>query len=217
MKEKLYSKEYFDIYGISLLKINNILEDNYLLALILPIAEKYLRITLTALRTEARHFLSSFKFKDYCGETYLKHGNVINKRLTNKYIYNYNKNILKNHNITSKRGYRKNLSLEILSEIFKNGIWLNQYGGYQWHIICKLALELERYIKYQNMNKLIFIIDRLNDTEHNNALYLESCCSFNFKDISYDRGGMGEPDLFLKCSPEIRKLGYKYRVMNIKN
>ena len=192
--ERLNKTDFFDVYGISLLEKDHIEEDNYLLALLLPIAEKYYNITLYALRSECRYFLSSFEHDEF-SENY-----------GNKKYYEKNRKILQKRKIKTKVGYRKKLSLELILEMFKKGNWANRYGGDVWADICQECINLKKAIDKLNLRQILSSIDRLNDLEHNNALYLTTYSTFNLE-YSLDYKSLAkEEEIFKYCSYDVQKL-----------
>jgi len=163
-------------------------ETNYLLALILPIATKYLDITTYALRSECRYFMSRIDYYHYSNAK------------------EYNKKILEKRGIKHHRHYRKNLTLSIMLDMFYNGKWEKDYGGRAWGDICQAGIELNIAIKNLNLKQILEWIDILNDLEHNNALYLQTYSTFDLPNsLGYKR--YSEPaKIFKYCSYDIQKL-----------
>jgi hypothetical protein len=188
--EKLNKSDFYDVYGISLLEKNHVEENNYLLALLLPIARKYINITTYALRAECRYYFSQCDFYSF---THAKRKNL---------------KLLEKRKIEPKYGYRKKLTLNIMLDMFNKGSWSIGYGGHAWGEICKTCIDLKREVDTLNLRRILLYIDRLNDLEHNNALYLRSYSTFNLEEALLQKGYSYtcEEDIFKECSSDIQKL-----------
>jgi hypothetical protein len=90
--------------------------------------------------------------------------------------------------------------------LFLNGHWAAEYGGVAWAKIAREANGLEVAIANKDINKILYSIDRLNDLEHNNDLYLRQYSTFNFNDTSQDREFYEPVDIFNRCSESVREL-----------
>lgn len=182
--KKLTRTEFFDVYGISLLL--NKVEESYLLALIWPIAKKYLNITLYALRAELRYFKKGGSEKDGVD------------------LKNWNCKLLKKKKINNWRKERLNLSIKDIIYLFDKGKWEYNYGGKAWTNIAYTCEDLQNVIQKKNLKQIILLIDRLNDLEHNNNLYLEDYSTFNLKYYLEEKKNKNTIKQF--CSKEIKKL-----------
>jgi len=151
---KLSHREFFSVYAISLLEMNNMVDKTELLVYLLPIAEKYLFITNKAIRHELKHTNS-------CGR------------------YTYSKTKRKKWYIPNLKKFCRECSLEDALKIFHRDSWAEEYGGIAWAEITKEAINLKKAVEQENLKKIILYIDRLNDLEHNTNLYLEEFCNFN--------------------------------------
>lgn len=60
--------------------------------------------------------------------------------------------------------------------------WADQYGGTAWVDICKTCIDLQIFRK-KDLKLTLLYIDRLNDLEHNNDLYLIPRCSFILEEL----------------------------------
>lgn len=192
--QKLNKTEYFSVYGLELLSNYTEANKKYLLELLLPIAKKYYKITNQAVRSELRHLFGA------CGEW----EESIQERK------DYNLELFKKLKI--KKFQRKKIDLSIIEKNFNNGSWLSNYGGKSWGKICAECIELKNAIEKKNFKDIIFHIDRLNDLEHNNALYLVSYTTFDFEVVSYDRTTIKVDCLFKSCSEEIQWLAKEYYI-----
>lgn len=202
--EKLRKVEFFDVYGISLYEMreDRTLSNKYLLSLLLPIAKKYIEITLYALRSELRYFLSGGARWEYNGWQGIRYQRNENR------VRIFNKKILEKNRIKNWRLSRKKLSLDKIIILFSKGDWIDGYGGEAWKnisIACK-TLELEIYNNNNNITKICQAIDRLNDLEHNNAFYLWNYTSFNLREALDYKSEKNKTYIFSHCSDAVREL-----------
>ncbi len=193
--KKLTHLEFFTVYGISLLEAKAEEHDReYLAGLLTPQAEKYRDITLYALRSELRHFL--------CGGADPNGGGIA--------IENRQANLDLLHKLkkTWGRSTRNLLSIDEIIILFKDGAWEVQYGGNPWEDIAKVCKKLIDSLPATrfNLKKVITHIDRLNDLEHNNSLYLVTYSTFNLED-ALDIKRIVAPDELIKyCSSELQRM-----------
>lgn len=194
--QKLGRKELFDVYGISILSTKPVIDKSWLLVLLLPIAEKYVNITMHAMKVELRHFPHGVELSHVCGnEQY------------NLYLKD-NLRLLKILGIKNWKKDRLKLSIENIIKIFERGNWHVEYGGAAWYKIAIGCLTLQKAIKEKRLEKILAAIDRLNDLEHNNAKYLEDHCntSCSYEYLCEIKSEASEADLISECSSEIKKL-----------
>jgi len=185
---KLTTSNFYDVYGISLLSEKTDLSDKYILSLLLPIAEKYVNITLHAMRCELRYFKRGTE------------SNIVSEPLER------NIDILKQLNVKNWKKERLTLNIEKILRCFSAGDWNSEYGGEKWANICKNCIELESYIKLKDIPKICQAIDYLNDLEHNNACYLKDYCTFNLEMALDFKWNCEEQDIFRNCSDGVREL-----------
>jgi hypothetical protein len=179
---KITLKEFYSVYGIELLSSFTNTDKKWLLILILPIAEKYLKHTKKACQHEAFHFGDNSE----CDE---KHNAELVKRL----------------NIENKK--LKDITLKECYALFMEGDWPDsEYGGEAWGIITKTAIELETAIEKNNLSKIILSIDKLNQLEHNNDLYLSEYVTFNLIEHLEYKFYNDEKYILKECPLEIKKL-----------
>ncbi len=127
-KRRLTQQEFYTTYGVSLLfdKVEQV--DQLLLTSCLQtVADRYLDITLYALRDELRHFITG---SDDTGEEVEDNLDLLAA-----------KSIPTMFNST----VRASLDVDTIIELFDKGAWCDQYGGDAWADIgraCKDLLEL---------------------------------------------------------------------------
>ncbi len=182
--EKLTMCEFFDVYGISLILYKDI-HNKYCQYRLLELADKYIKITKQALRAELRHLL---------GAGGLRPDN--NRELLDKMnLYtNWKERRLK---VTSKQALK----------LFRAGNWTYDYGGKAWTEIAETIIKLENYRKELNYNYICSYIDRLNDLEHNNALYLQTYSSFNLEEALDFKAEALPVNIFYNCHSDIADIG----------
>jgi len=185
---KLNRTEFYDVYGISLLEMDKSIERSELLIYLLPIAEKYLQITERAIRSELRHY---------------------NMRAERNDEWNYIKRTKKEGYIKNLKEYRKKCTLEQAVILFKDRKWAKEYGGKKWGNIAYEAIGLRDAIKRDDLKKILYFVDRLNDLEHNNALYLASYTTFSLETALYNKCEATPEEIIKECSYEIKKLYHK--------
>jgi hypothetical protein len=190
--KKLTKKDFFDVYGISLI-LNETRDSKtvqYLIFILEPIVKTYLDVSYFAIRAELRYF---------------RHGT---HRLNVTSVNEENVALLKKLGIKNWRTGRTKLSLKDAEFLLHMGEWDNQYGGEQWVRICRAVERLEGLlpITEQNIRKVISAVDYLNDLEHNNALYLDQYSTFFLYDALQDKGLCSESELIAKCSKDIRDI-----------
>jgi len=181
----LKKSEFYDIYVISLLMNKG--HDDILLPFILLIAKKYLIITNWAVRKEVNHI---------CDGT-------LNDEIWLKELV-FNKKLLKNMNVLTKNSNLiKDITLEQIFCIFQKCKWSCDYGGKRWAKITEKCIELKELIKNPNLNELVICLDQMNDLEHNNELYMNSFCSFNFLLALDDKFKIKPSKIINKCSKKV--------------
>jgi hypothetical protein len=91
-------------------------------------------------------------------------------------------------------------------EMFRKGKWADAYGGNAWGNICKAGIDLKQAVNSLNLRQILLYIDRLNDLEHNNALYLGQYSTF-YLEMALDlKQNADENEIFSECSYDIQKL-----------
>jgi|GEM_PF-6834279 len=201
-KEYLSATEFFDVYGISLLANKPVIDRNWLLVLLIPIAQKYVRISNQAIQSELKeHFLDG-GYNDQGQYEMAKKTIFKNRRLLKK--------------LKLKNEWKsKTLLTDITIKLFRFGHWADMYGGYHWVNIAEAVKQLELYLEKNNLNKILVAIDRLNDLEHNTSKYLSEyfsdyktlSASQNFFEYVCDfKSFCSNDELIEKCSKEIKKL-----------
>ncbi len=186
----LSSSEFHTTYGISLLAdVVESPDKAFLVALLQPVAEHYRDITLYALRVEVRHV----KEATDDGEKFLRKLGI--------------------KDFTAE--VRHKLELDALIQLFTKPEWIDDYGGDAWGEIAKTCKVLESLLPVTKMNltKVISSIDRLNDLEHNNALYLSEYSEFDLLDAleTKARKDVEARTIFSKSCPDVRKVASAYR------
>lgn len=189
---KINLSEFYDIYAISLIA-NTYHDKSELLVYLLPIAEKYISITTKACQEEMNHLFDSYTFEP-----------SVDKQTIKKY-YKQNKDLL-----NQKKFNPKKLSLKSLSELFFAGNWDIGYGGEAWGKIAEECINLKKATKQNNLLKIIFYLDRLNQLEHNNDLYLSDFTTFNLKDHLDCKFKCHDEFILNTSSKEIKKLYTKH-------
>lgn len=198
---KLTRKQFYTVYGVSLLAEKAQDSDlEYLAGILNPIAQRYADITACALRSEIRYF-----------------------------SYGYNTNgfgtpgdrIDRNMELASRLNLRpldwvgagsKSLKIDDIIIMFNEGYWGGGWGGKAWGRIATAQRGLLNVLPStrSNLKQVVMSIDRLNDLEHNNALYLQSYCCFDLSDALQAKYG-GTPEVVLKyCPPEFQKMYREY-------
>jgi len=180
---KLTKKEFYDIYGISILDNIGFQDKSWLLILLLEVAQKYYDITYYALGSELRHFFPHCFSAD-------------------------SKKFLRRVRISKKtwKENRRDLSLTKIYQIFNSGRWIGKYGGEAWANICLACIELKNAINSKEIKRICMAIDKLNDLEHNNSLYLNTYTTFNLDYSLYHKASCQEEEIFENCSDEVHKL-----------
>jgi len=183
MIEKLKKKEFFDIYGISLL-IHKGINNEVINERILYIAKKYIDITNYAVRSELR---------------YANTGGL--SIMSERTVWKTDKKYIKNLHQT-----RKQLSLEKIIKLFDDDSrWHHQYGGHAWANITEALIQLKKWYEKEDIIKILSLIYYLNDLEHNTKLYLQNYCSFDLqRALNYKRDSI-EKHIFMKCSYNIQR------------
>jgi competence CoiA-like predicted nuclease len=190
---KITISEFYDIYTISLMA-NNYYDKSELLIYILPIAEKYIEITKSACKKEMKHLFDSydgFEHSDCERESNYK----FNTKLINKIQKDYNIKLLK---------------FKELRDLFYDGKWSLGYGGEAWGDIVDECIKLKKAVEKNNLTDILLYLDRLNQLEHNNALYLSDFTTFVLKDHLDNKFDCSIEDLLKYNSNEIKKLYKKY-------
>jgi len=193
---KLKKAEFYDVYGISLLYNNLTLEkgNEYLLNLLLPLAQKYFDITYQALGAELRHFVYGSPHDDINDDIKNQPGYSVVHAITN------NRRLLRILKIKNFYKIRKQLSLQKIYRIFSDGYWCAGYGGHRWGEICLAAINLQNSLKTNKVPKICQAIDALNQLEHNTSLYLQQYCSFCVFDALDGASDEDVNSIFLRCS-----------------
>jgi hypothetical protein len=195
LQQKLHVKEFYDVYGISLL-VDKVCDYDleFLCDILNPIAEKYVNITLDAVRRELR-------YSNYGGDSRFDYRNL---------RWNKNKKILSSYKIRNIRSKetRFRIDFELAIKLYTELEWESSYGGEAWADIAIAGNNLSKILpvtKY-NIKSIVSAIDKLNDLEHNNALYMSENCSFKFNSALDDKYSCDEKSIFRKCSKEIRDI-----------
>lgn len=193
--EKLTKTEFFDVYGISLILACNTVKEStkkYLVELLSPIAQKYLDITLHAVRTELRYFRRGSHSKGDYAE-----------------IKPENLDLLKELGISNWKAGRNKVSFVQASRLFYEGEWERHiYGGEAWGDIADEGELLRTLlpVTVSSLKKVVNAIDRLNDLEHNNSLYLAQYSTFDLLCALEFKMECNSKALIEKCSKDIRDI-----------
>jgi len=112
--------------------------------------------------------------------------------------------------IIDRENINKELSVRIYKTLFKELTWDEQYGGKAWYDICLLW---ERLNQEENMNKIIFLIDRIFDIEHNTNVLLTKLSKYrewikNALDLKYNVRNVREYEKY--SSENVVKLILRY-------
>lgn len=196
---KLTKSEFYTTYGISLLadKVEGA-DQEFLAVLLQEIAERYRDITLYALRDELRHFVRGAAEEDTGGDYEEENLATLSKRGIST---DFNSKV------------RESLDIDTIIYLFAHGVWECEYGGKAWEKIAKTCKELMGTLpatRY-NLKKVAADIDRLNDLEHNNDLYLSEYCTFKlYLHLEY-KGESTPRQIFADSSSDIQKLAKEYR------
>lgn len=190
---KLNKTDFFDVYGISLLNKKLDLSDDYVISLLLPIADKYFQVTYQALTAELRYFLNG-------GQS----GNIGWKDLP--FYQDNNRTVLKRMKIKNWKTHRKQLTISQIYRCFHEGEWEGGYGGEAWANIALACKGLQNVITGKNIEYICLAIDRLNDLEHNNSLYLATYTSFNLYEALEYKVLATEAEILRKCSCGVQEL-----------
>jgi hypothetical protein len=189
---KLTKKDFFDVYGISLILKETRCSKTvqYLIFILESVVQKYIDVSYYAIRAELRYF---------------RHGA---HRVNVSGVNEDNVDLLKKLGIKNWRTQRTKLSLKDAKFLFEMGDWDDQYGGGQWANICRAVARLEALlpITEQNVQKVISAIDYLNDLEHNNALYIDQYSTFFLVDALDNKAECSESEILAQCSPEVRTI-----------
>lgn len=200
---KIRKKEFFTVYGISLLlRKANESDREYLVGFLAPVAEKYLQITEWAVRSELRHLVGYGLIEEIRNAT---------SDCTN--WYEAKKWIKAKYGITVwNYSVRRFIHLQKAVELFERPNWDYQYGGEKWANIAKACFVLKETLPVTRLNleKVIIAIDRMNDLEHNNSLYLASFCTFNLEDALDSKYQDEEQQIINKCLSELQKIYRDY-------
>jgi hypothetical protein len=191
--EKLTWCEFYDVYGISLI-LEKDPTNRYCQSRLLELADKYIKITNYALRCELRHFIDG----GYCGH----------RRSKGYYVEDLNNFVLQ------KLGLKVNWSrkrLKLTSSqawmLFLKGTWAYSYGGRKWGKIARACEELESARRYSSYKLILERIDRLNDLEHNNALYLKDHTTFDIQEHLTRKAIANPLQIFDNCHSDIKDIG----------
>lgn len=190
-KNKIYLSEFCTIYLISLIA-QTYNDKSELLVYLLPIAEKYIEITKIACQGEMFHLFDSFNFNP-----------AIPSHITEEH-YKYNEKFLSK--IQRKKFQPKKLTLKELTYLFNEADWEDGYGGYLWANIAQECINLKQAVKKLNLNNILFYLDRLNQLEHNNNLYLEDFTEFDIKTWLNIKFSCSDTMLLNYCSKEVKKI-----------
>jgi len=190
--KKLTKIEFFDVYGISLLlkETTDSKIINYLAWILNSIAQKYYEISKFAVISELRYFRRG-------GGSWIK-----------KEFSETNLKLLERLKIKDWRK-RKQITLEQAEILLNEGEWdEGTWGGMAWLDICRTVLKLKTYLPVtkDNINKVLIVIDRLNDLEHNNNLYLVNYCTFDLEIALNDKASYNQQFIMNKCSKEIKQI-----------
>lgn len=192
-KKKLNLNDFYDVYGISLLMMYEIDTQtrNFLLYILKQVGKKYINISLHALTAELRYFRTGGAQIFFSIEP-------------------ENENILHKKNLRKNWGKkRKLLSIDDIKYLFKYGMWQSEYGGRAWYNIAIAVEKLMKSLETDNVVDIVSKIDRLNDLEHNNALYLNQYTTFDLS-AALDNKKYRDKTLLTYCSKEIYKIGVRF-------
>lgn len=196
----LRKPEFYTIYAASILDRVVDEEDRKILAWILyPIAEKYRNITLHALRAELRHYnrYGERNCHEQCRRNTLKLIGIDAPILTSR--------------------IRRTISPDAIIRVFSSADWFWQYGGKPWADIGRAYKVLEHLLPPKSrgvdVRRTVLALDRLNDLEHNTALYLASYCTFDLTRALWHKAWTMTTQRYIidRSTREIKKLAWKYR------
>jgi len=151
-----------------------------------------LEITLYAVRAELRYFRRGRY--NHCNAEDIVDENV---------------DMLKELGIKNWKLERKKLSFKDATWLFKEGTWESGvYGGKAWGDIAEAGSKLESLMPVTvfTMDKVIMALDRLNDLEHNNNLYLAQYTSFNLGEALDQKADSEPSDIIRRCSDQVRSV-----------
>jgi hypothetical protein len=201
---RLNKKEFFDVYVASMLLDDLSKNDKRFLAdCINDIAQKYVDITLFAVRAELRYALyGGTKGYSYC-KTAIARGER-NARILETLGIDPNK--IRNKKERQKFNFAK------AATFFSKGEWdKGVYGGKAWAQVARVGLRLQKALPCttSNLKRIINLIDQLNDLEHNNDLYLRTYATFDVKKM-LDFKMIESPEAVVaKASRELKSLWRK--------
>jgi hypothetical protein len=201
---KLTKTEFYDVYGISLFYGIVKLSDNYILSLLLPIAQKYYDITYHALTAELRYFLRG-EAKGFSLNTNSKWD--IDENFDRLFYSKHNIKLLKKLKIKNWKKERKLLSLDKIYQLFHSGEWTeNCFGGEAWANITLACKNLKNAIDRKDISDICIRIDYLNDLEHNSNRYLGCYCTFSLNEELSHKFNAPEEEILNYCSPQVKEL-----------
>ena len=197
--KKLNKSDFFDMYVISALNMSDIeiWDQEVLVDRMNEVACKYTNITLFAVQAEARYARSG--------------GYSYDSETTNA---NHLKNLKINPKKIHTRNERAKIDFKKAHAIFAKINWDSEYGGRAWAQIAKAGAKLELLLpcKRGNVAQVCSAIDRLNDLEHNNALYLQTYSSFSLvKALDEKANARKTVALVSRCSGLVRQIVKEYR------
>ncbi|NJL70100.1 MAG: hypothetical protein HC888_00195 [Candidatus Competibacteraceae bacterium] len=183
---KLTRKEFYDVYAVSLV-MNKLKgsDKRFVVETIQEISDKYLAITLYAVRAEMR---------------YATQGSYSNR------------NALRKHGIKPSgirlRKERAKIDFDLACKLFGDLDWLNCYGGSAWRAIAKGGRKLEKFmpVSTDNLPQVIAAIDHLNDLAHNTDLYLSQYCTFSLYIELENKYETSPEDILRRSSSHIRDI-----------
>lgn len=200
---KLTKTEFYDVYGISLFYGIVNLSDNYILSLLLPIAQKYYDITYHALTAELRYFLRG-EAKGFSLDT---KGFDLDENFDRLFYSKHNIRLLEKLKIYDWKKERKSLSLDKIYQLFHSGEWTeNCFGGEPWAEIALACKNLKNAIDKKDIGEICVRIDYLNDLEHNSNKYLGCYCTFSLNDELSHKFNAVETEIMPYCSPQVKEL-----------